>query len=188
MDLIDGSDMSAVLGGESISVRETVTWMIQACEAIGHAHQRGIMHCDLKPGNLLLDGNRSVRVTDFGLARSLCEEARPNDRIEGTASFMAPEQVSGWWGPMTVRTDIYGIGAVFYALLTGVPPYQGATMADVLARVVSGINVIPPIEIRPNVTTSINDVCLRCLAKSSDDRYESMDQLLAALQELQTQI
>ena len=187
MDLIDGSDMSALLGVESISVPAAVTWMIQACEAIGHAHERGIIHCDLKPGNLLLDGNGNVRVTDFGLARSICEEARPVDRIEGTAAFMAPEQVSGWWGPMTPRTDVYGIGAVFYALLTGKPPYRGKT-ADVLARVVSGVNVISPIELRPDLTTAVNDICLRCLAKSPGDRYENMQRLREALHESLTYI
>jgi hypothetical protein len=183
MDLIDGSDMSARLGGASIVVRDAVTWMMQACDAIGHAHERGIIHCDLKPANLLLDGNGNVRVTDFGLARSICEEARPFDRVEGTAAFMAPEQVSGWWGPISPQTDVYGIGAVFYALLTGVPPYRGATLADILAQVVSGVNVIPPIELRPDLSSTVNDICLRCLAKSPGDRYENMQRLTEALHE-----
>jgi len=181
MDFVDGADLSTHLGVEPISIQGAVGWTMQACQAIEHAHRRGIVHCDLKPGNLLLDGDGNVRVTDFGLARSMDEDSRTFDRIEGTAAYMAPEQVSPWWGPITGQTDVYGLGAVLYALLTGVPPFQGATLADILAQVVSGVKVIAPIEMRPDLPSPVNEICLRCLAKSPDDRYEDARCLHEAL-------
>src|SRR5205823_13214835 len=106
-----------------------------SCDALEHAHSRGIIHCDLKPANLLLDGNGSIRVTDFGLARSLADETPWTAEVEGTAPFMAPEQASRYWGPIGVRTDVYGLGAVLYSLLTGRPPYIARRLPDILADV-----------------------------------------------------
>lgn len=181
MQLIDGFDLSRRLTLGPVSVVDAVRWIIQACAAIEHAHERGVVHCDLKPANLLLDAFGSVRVTDFGLARSVYGEPGGVERIEGTAAFMAPEQISGWWGPISPRTDVYGIGAVLFTLLTGEPPYRGATIADVLAQVVSGTAVRPSFELRTDVPTAVKDLCLRCLAKSPRERYENMADLLAAL-------
>ncbi len=174
MEFIDGPDLSTRLAQGPVSLMDAVDWTMQVCEAIGHAHDCGVIHCDLKPGNLLLDKAGKVRVTDFGLARSISNEPRPVDRIEGTAAFMAPEQVSAWWGPMGRHTDVYGIGAVLYALLTGEAPYRGSTLADVLAQVVSSVPITPPMELRPNVPTAVNGLCLRCLSKSPSERFESV--------------
>jgi serine/threonine protein kinase len=183
MDFVDGSDLSKVIGRETVPITDAVRWTIEVCEALQHAHERGVIHCDLKPGNLLLDNSGQVRVTDFGLARPIREDAGPLDRIEGTCGFMAPEQVSGWWGPLSPRTDVYGIGAVLFNLLTGEPPYGGATIADVLSQVVSGIVVRSPNELRSDIPTAVNEICLRCLAKPAELRYETMAQLAAALRE-----
>jgi eukaryotic-like serine/threonine-protein kinase len=190
MDLVDGCDLSRMISRSKVSIADAVRWVIDACEALGHAHERGIIHCDLKPANLLLNKGGQVRVTDFGLARSLGEDARPVDRIEGTCAFLAPEQVCGWWGPMSPRTDVYGIGAVLFNLLTGQPPYRGSTLADVLAQVVSGVPARAPNELRAELPelraelpASVKDVCMRCLAKPPAARYETMRQLGTALRE-----
>jgi eukaryotic-like serine/threonine-protein kinase len=183
MDLVEGSDLSKVIGRQTVPIAEAVRWTIEVCEALDHAHERGIIHCDLKPGNLLLDNSGRVRVTDFGLARPIREDAGPLDRIEGTCGFMAPEQVSDWWGPLSPRTDIYGVGAVLFNLLTGQPPYRGPTLADVLSQVVSGIAINSPKELRSDIPPAVNEICLRCLAKSPASRFEDMRRLRAALSE-----
>jgi serine/threonine-protein kinase len=120
-------------------------------------------------------------VTDFGLSRSVSDPTSQIVSIEGTAPFMAPEQVSAWWGPLSVRTDVYGMGAVLYDLLTGRPPYHGATLTDILSRVVSGVAIPSPKQFRPELPASLVDACMRCLAKRPSERFEDLGQLERAL-------
>lgn len=181
MDLVDGADLSRFVMSGEIRLTDALQWTIQACKAISHSHECGIIHCDLKPANLVLGKDGRVRVTDFGLARSTSDVTRLWDRIQGTAAYMAPEQISGWWGEITPRTDVYGLGAVLYALLTGRSPHVGSTLTDILSLVVSGVRVVSPIELRGNVPVAINDICLRCLAKSPRDRYDNVRNLIDAL-------
>lgn len=115
MDLIDGSDLSR---RPRPPVAEALGWVAEAAEAIDYAHGRGVVHCDLKPSNLLLGSDGHVRVSDFGLARSLAGGAAPHG---GTAGFMAPEQFDAD-GTVSPRTDVYGLGAVLRALLPERPP------------------------------------------------------------------
>ena len=95
---------------------------------------------------------------------------------------MAPEQISGWWGPIDARTDVYGLGAVLFHLLTGRPPFHGASLADTLAQVVSGISAPPPDRLRADIPLSVNEVCLRCLSKARETRYETMREVGEALE------
>ena len=95
MDLVGGGDLEEQIGAGPVAIAEAVGWMVEACGAIQHAHDNGIIHCDLKPSNLLLDRDRNVRVTDFGLAHSTIDESIQSADIAGTAGYMAPEQVSG---------------------------------------------------------------------------------------------
>jgi serine/threonine-protein kinase len=136
------------------------------------------VHCDLKPSNLLLGTGGRIRVTDFGFARS---QFSANRGVAGTASFMAPEQVSDTWGPIGPRTDIYGIGAVLYWLLTGHAPFEGRRAGDVLSQVASAQAVIPPKVAQPDVPEQLNAVCVKCLAKRADDRFSSPQDLQRAL-------
>ncbi|HET6325105.1 MAG TPA: serine/threonine-protein kinase [Planctomycetaceae bacterium] len=188
MDLVPGGDLSHRITRGQVSIAAAVRWMVEACEALEHAHQHGIIHCDLKPANLLLNERGQVRVTDFGLARSIGADVWLSERIEGTCGFMAPEQVSGWWGSISPRTDVYGVGAVLFNLLTAEPPYRGATLADVLAQVVSGVAVRSPNELRPDLPVQLNNICVRCLEKSPDDRCMSARQLGIALSDALTTI
>ncbi len=181
MDLIAGGDLTAQIAKGPIPLPDAMRWIIDAATAIGYAHDRGIIHCDLKPGNLLLSASGSIVITDFGLARSMTDEGCALDFIAGTAPYMASEQVSSWWGPITPRTDIYGLGAVLYALLTGVAPYSATSLTDTLSLVMSGVPVVPPRSLRSDLPTEVSDVCLRCLAKSPEDRFASAGELLVAL-------
>jgi eukaryotic-like serine/threonine-protein kinase len=153
----------------------------ETCDALGHAHERWIVHCDLKPANLLLDEGGRIRVTDFGLARFLAEETPWAAEVEGTAPFMAPEQASRCWGPIDRRTDVYGVGAVLFALLTGRPPVVGRRLPDVLAEVISATPVIAPACLRPGLSESVAALCRKCLAKRPEARFQTVHEVRASL-------
>ncbi len=183
MDLVDGPNLADIIQeSDGVAVADSVEWIRQACDAIDHAHQRGIIHCDLKPGNLLLDGAGRILVTDFGLARSIVDDSTTRDgSIEGTAPFMAPEQVSPHWGIIGPQTDVYGLGAVLYTLLTRIPPFHGRTVADVLSQAISAAPVTPPPSIRLDIPGQISSICMRCLARNPEERFGTVQELSAAL-------
>jgi WD40 repeat protein len=148
--------------------------------AVHHAHQRGVLHRDLKPGNVLLEwragdaGPPVPHVADFGLARLLDHDSgltRTGDLV-GTPSYMAPEQASGGAAAITTATDVYGLGAILYALLTGRPPFAGATVLETLERV-KGREPEPPRRLNPKVGHDLETICLTCLAKDPRRRYAS---------------
>jgi eukaryotic-like serine/threonine-protein kinase len=184
MDLVDGPNLEQVVRSRTISVAEAIRWTIEACAALEQAHDMGVIHCDLKPANLLLDATAGVRVTDFGLARSLSGPTPGTAEIEGTAPFMAPEQVSRCWGRIDQRTDVYGIGAVLFTLLTGRPPHIGHRLPDILANVVSATPVVAATDLRPDLPQSVDDLCRRCLCKAPEERYQTVREVKAALIDL----
>ncbi|MGE3314367.1 MAG: serine/threonine-protein kinase [Planctomycetaceae bacterium] len=181
MELAAGGSLQDAMRARPVSIDEGVRWTIEGCNAIEHMHRQGIIHCDLKPGNLLLAEDGRVLVADFGLACSAIDAVSADREIAGTAPFMAPEQVSSHWGTISPRTDIYGLGAVLYSLLTGVTPHTGRNAAEILARVASGIAIVPPRAIRPDLPADLNDICVRSLAKVPEDRFESVQQLADAI-------
>jgi eukaryotic-like serine/threonine-protein kinase len=181
MDFIAGPNLDQIMRTTTVSIEEAVRWSIELCHAIEYAHAQSIIHCDLKPANLLLDQDGSIRVTDFGLARSLTEHTPYAADIEGTAPFMAPEQASRSWGKIGVRADVYGIGAVLYTLLTGRPPWIGRSVTDVLASVTSDASVIPPMELRPELPEPLSEVCRKCLSKAQQDRWPTAHDVRVAL-------
>lgn len=181
MELIEGSDLAKVVTAGPVAINDAVIWTIEACQAIAHAHDRGIVHCDLKPGNLLLDPAGKVHVADFGLARRLNEHPNSDGCIEGTAPFMAPEQVCDVWGPIGPRTDVYGLGAVLFTLLTGRAPCEGRSLPDILSQVASSAPIQAPDSIRPTISARLSEICLRCLTKDSALRFGSALDLASEL-------
>lgn len=184
MDLVNGPNLEIVASAARPQPADAARWIAQAAMAIDHAHQHGVIHCDLKPSNLLLAPDGCVRVVDFGFARTLHADAVNLRGIAGTAAYMAPEQIDSYWGNISPRTDVYGLGAVLFHLLTGTPPANGKRVADILAQIVR----TQPYELHDRfpITTdaALRKICLRCLQKSPADRYASVAALARALQDL----
>jgi len=150
--------------------------------ALDYAHERGFLHCDLKPSNILLDREGRPHVTDFGLARRTSEDRAMSvsGAIMGTPSYMAPEQASGVRKGLSPTTDVYGLGAIFYELLTGEPPFRGATVMETVVQVLER-DPDPPGELCAGVPKELETICLKCLEKSPQDRYPSAAALAGEL-------
>ncbi|MCI0359700.1 MAG: sigma-70 family RNA polymerase sigma factor [Planctomycetaceae bacterium] len=179
MDMIEGGNLHDVARRRTISAQEAAAWIAQAARIVQAAHDNGVIHCDLKPANLLLDELGQIRIADFGLAVRLADEA-PAALLAGTPAFMAPEQVDPCWGPISPRTDVWGLGAVLFYLLFGQPPHRGRSVRDTVAQVVAGTPVVFPAETK-EVPGKLISVCRRCLAKRSEDRYATAAELATAL-------
>ena len=180
MDLVQGRDLERVARGGAVQPRAAATWVASAARIVHFVHQHGILHCDLKPSNLLLDSQGQIRVTDFGLAIPLASGAEPDSLLAGTPAFMAPEQVDPAWGPISPRTDVYGLGAVLYYLLQLRPPHIGRHLAEILADVASARPV--QIDALPAAGQRLKDVLGRCLDKTQEKRFETAAALAQALE------
>ncbi|MDG3008299.1 serine/threonine protein kinase [Paludisphaera mucosa] len=147
-------------------------------EGVAAVHARGLVHRDIKPANIVLHEDVTPHLIDFGLASHL-----GGDRLRelgGTPQYMAPEQARGEWDRIDFRTDVYGMGAVLYHLLTGRPPFAGRTQSDALAMAREG-RVVPPRRINARVPRSLERICLKALAPHPGQRYASADEFRKAL-------
>jgi WD40 repeat protein/Tfp pilus assembly protein PilF len=153
--------------------RADAALLAKVARAVDYAHRRGILHRDLKPGNILLDEDGEPLVSDFGLARRLDETGSlVSGAIEGTAAYMSPEQARGTRGSLDVTADVYALGAVLYELLTGQPPFRGMNDVETLLQVIN-LNPTPPRAIDPSIERDLEVICLKCLEKEPGRRYET---------------
>ena len=176
MELIEGKSLSERVKEFVDRPAQTAALIEMVALAVHHAHQRRVLHNDLKPANILLDEEGQPHITDFGLARRFGENisASTTGAIEGTASYMSPEQAEG--KEITTTSDVYGLGAILYTLLTGTPPFRGETVQETLQLV---RNEIPksPRALNPKVGSDLEAICLMCLHKDKSQRYVSASAL-----------
>ena len=174
MNFVEGSQLDEVVGRELLPIRRAVALSAKLARAVHYAHEHGILHRDIKPGNILLDQKGEPHLTDFGLARLVETESTVTRTKEvlGTPSYMAPEQAVGETRKFTSATDVYGLGAVLYQLLTGQPPFAGGTTYETI-RLLLNTEPRQPRQLNPKIDRDLSTICLKCLEKDPNRRYSS---------------
>ncbi|GAC1631886.1 MAG: hypothetical protein NVS4B2_16260 [Chloroflexota bacterium] len=181
MELLEGRSLAQIMAAEHLSLERAKQMMMQLCSALAHAHLHGIIHRDVKPGNIMLVGNDNVKVTDFGIARILNSGSTLKTMTGtsiGTPLYMSPEQVEG--RPIDGRTDIYSAGVVLYHIVTGRPPFEGDDPISVAFKHVHKAPQLPSL-INADVPPDWEKLILRALAKDPADRFQSADAMYQAL-------
>ena len=178
MAFIEGSSLADKLKDGPLPPKQAAEQVKKISEAVAYAHQKGVIHRDLKPGNVLLDSNGQPKVTDFGLAKRVETDSglTATGQILGTPSYMPPEQAHGNTEAVTESVDVYSLGALLYALLSGRPPFQADNNLDTLLQVLEK-DPVPLRLLNPKIDSDLETICLKCLEKNPDHRYSSATKL-----------
>src|SRR5947209_5613733 len=174
MKFVEGGQLDEVVRREPMPIRQAAELIAKVARTVHYAHEHGILHRDIKPGNILVDEKGEPHLTDFGLARLVETESTMTRTLEvlGTPSYMAPEQAVGNNAGVTSATDIYGLGAVLYQLVSGHPPFAGGTTFETV-RLVLDTEPRQPRLLNPKIDRDLNTICLKCLDKDRQRRYAS---------------
>jgi TolB-like protein/Flp pilus assembly protein TadD/predicted Ser/Thr protein kinase len=173
MKFVEGQ-LDEVVRRTPVSIRQAAELIAKVARTVHYAHEHGILHRDIKPGNILLDQKGEPHLTDFGLARLVETESTMTRTLEvlGTPSYMAPEQAVGNNSAVSSATDVYGLGAVFYQLLTGQPPFAGGATYETI-KLLLDTEPKQPRLLNPKIDRDLGTICLKCLDKDSKRRYSS---------------
>src|SRR5204862_1266977 len=175
MEYLDGRSLKELIlarGPAPISV--AVDYARQILAALRVAHRQGLVHRDIKPHNVLVDGEGRVKVTDFGIARAGPSQMTEEGSIIGTAQYLSPEQAQG--APVTPSSDLYSLGIVLYELLTGSAPFAGETPVELAMKHLSKVPEAPS-HLRPEIPRDLDFIVMRALAKSPEERYASAEEM-----------
>jgi serine/threonine-protein kinase len=187
MEHIPGKDLKTLLRQRGrFSVDEAIPLMVQACAGIGYAHRAGLVHCDIKPHNMIVTPDGRLKVTDFGIARAL-STILPDERADvvwGSPQYFSPEQATG--DAPSPASDVYSLGIVLYEVLTGALPFNAPTSEE-LARMHLEATPIPPSEYVPEIPSALEQIVLKVLSKEPAARYRTADQLGRVLLRFGTQ-
>jgi serine/threonine-protein kinase len=181
MELVDGTSLADMLrGGRTLTASHSANLMSQVAAALGYAHRNGVVHRDVKPGNILIASDGQVKVTDFGIAQAMSVEDQLAEEgsVMGTATYFSPEQAEG--APVDGRSDIYSLGVVLYEMLAGRPPFIGDSPVEVSSQHVHG-TVPPPSDFNKSIPPDLQAIVMEALAKSPDRRYQSAEDLRSDL-------
>lgn len=182
MDYVGGQSLAQLAGNQPLPARRAAAWLQTIAEAVHYAHERGILHRDLKPSNVVIDGQDQPHVVDFGLARRLEGDAEltATGYVLGSPNYLAPEQASGTRARVSRRTDVFGLGATLYQLLTGRPPFQAESVAQTLNLVLHAEPAAPRL-LNPVVPIDLETICLKCLEKEPSRRYGTAEAMAEEL-------
>jgi serine/threonine protein kinase/tetratricopeptide (TPR) repeat protein len=174
MRFVEGGQLDQVIKRQPMSIRQAAELIAKVARTVHYAHEHGILHRDIKPGNILLDAKAEPLLTDFGLARLVEAESTVTrtKEVMGTPSYMAPEQAVGNNAAVSSATDVYGLGAVLYQLLTGHPPFAGGTTYETI-KLVLDTEPRQPRQLNPKIDRELSTICLKCLEKDPKRRYSS---------------
>jgi serine/threonine protein kinase len=177
MEYIAGKTLEQRLGPFALTVQRACTWAADLARALTLAHRAGIIHGDIKPGNIFVTPEEKVKLGDFGIAR-LATQVSGSDLLIGTPAYLAPEQIRG--EPQDQRSDQFSFGIVFYQMLTGARPFEGDSVGAICAEIMN-VEPLPPSEHNPAVPPALDRVIARCLAKNPNDRFASFQELVQSL-------
>src|SRR2546429_5774294 len=174
MKFVEGGQLDQVARRHPIPPRRAVELIAKVSRTVHYAHEHGILHRDIKPGNILLDAKGEPHLTDFGLARLVESESSVTHTLDvlGTPSYMAPEQALGNNAAISSTTDVYGLGAVLYQLLTGQPPFAGGATYETI-KLLLDTEPKQPRLLNPKIDRDLSTICLKCLEKDPRRRYSS---------------
>jgi WD40 repeat protein len=186
LEYVEGGSLANQLAGAPLPAARAAAVVEAVARGVHAAHQAGIIHRDLKPANVLLLPDGTPKVTDFGLAKKLDDDAGQTRTgvIIGTPSYMAPEQAGGKTKEVGRSADVYALGAVFYECLTGRPPFKAASLLETL-HLVRSREPVPPSRLQPKTPRDLETICLKCLQKEPRRRYESAEALAEDLRRFQ---
>jgi WD40 repeat protein len=178
LEFVDGHSLAAKLVGTPMAARPAAELAETLSRALQHAHDRGIVHRDLTPGNILLALDSTPKITDFGLAKILGGDSgqTQSGAILGTPSYMSPEQAAGKSKIVGPATDVYSLGAILYETLTGRPPFKAESPIDTIFQVLKN-EPVPPRELNPKAPRDLETICLKCLRKEPGNRYGGAGEL-----------
>jgi len=174
LEFCGGGNLDDRIARSPMAPRESAELLAKLADAMDHAHQAGVIHRDLKPGNVLFDDHGEPKITDFGLAKKVGEDDSHTKTVSvmGSIGYMSPEQASGHTRDATPAVDIYALGAILYRLLTGKTPFEGSSTAESLQLIISGVPA-PIRRLRPTCPRDLDTICLKCLEKSPNNRYQT---------------
>jgi WD40 repeat protein len=179
LECVDGGTLADKWGGAPQLQTPVAEIVLTVARAVEYAHGRGVVHRDLRPGNILMTKSGDPKITDFGLAKLLVaqdDDLTLKDQVLGTPGYMAPEQAEGRSKHAGAPADVYSLGAMLYEGLTGRPPFRGQTVLDTLHQVAAQ-TPLPPEQFKPGLSRDLQSICLKCLRKSPEDRYASAAEL-----------